>query len=510
MPISLACPRCGRVEYASSAMAGKLWHCPACGQSAMVPPDIPAETPVMLPCPRCGSELRVGQQLLGKQVRCNACGMVLTVSGDPRQLLLVGEESVARPANAIPAPPPSSSRATSDGVQREAETASAMVCCDRCGVGLQLGPEHAGKGVRCPKCGYLWVVQEAPAQTTRGGSPAPAAPSPAPPSRSSPKAAAQLGKPCPSCGAPLPPGAILCVACRYNLRTGQQVQGANVESAAFRPCSVCGAMLQPGQRICLKCGISVSATQVSAPRPRPRQARWPYAAGIVALVLTFVVAGVQCVRVLTYDYRQQFAPLLAECRPIAKFSLSVDSAKAREVRVGKCVEGKVLVCEEDGRICDGFTDPDLRSFLPRKASELGSVLFLRKSPAKVQPYVSKSEADAGLDPLKDHKPIAEAYQVFCQICVVNCRLKSVVAEDILVIPAPSQQSLLELAFSGGTGPVATSVADWIQQRLLAPGEVVLPHSPSPAAPPSPLPAEPAATPGPADSPAPIEPAHQPP
>lgn len=496
MPIALACPRCGRMEYASSTMAGKRWQCPACGQSAMVPQDTPTENPVMLLCPGCDSELRVVQQLLGKQVRCNTCGMVLTVSGDSWHLFLVRGESVARPPDAIPAPSPPYSPATSSGMESQGPSVSPMVRCKGCGVGLHLMPEHVSKGARCPKCG-LWIVEQAPVQTTRGDSPRQAAPSPAPASQSIPRPPRRPPKPCPSCGALLSPSAMLCVACGYNLQTGQRVQGADIESTTPRTCSVCGTPLAPGQPRCVKCGISVRATEVEVPRPKPKRPSWPYAAGAAGLLLMFVVVGVQCVRVLRYDYRQQFRPLVAECQPIAKFSLPAEPPKEP---VGKCIEGKVLVCEEDGRVCDGFTDPDLRPFLPRKMSEVRSIVFLRKALVKAKTSVSDWNADAPAGAAKLPEPIVQPHEVHCWICVVDCASKSLVAEDFFVIAPPSQQQdVLSLAFSGGTGPVAASITNWIQQRLLGPGEV--------SSPPSFKPAEPATKPGPTESAAPVQPEH---
>lgn len=495
MPIALACPKCGRMEFASSTMAGKRWQCPACGQSAMVPQDTPTENPVMLLCPGCGSELRVVQQLLGKQVRCNTCGMVLTVSGDSRHLLLVGEKSIAPPADAIPSPSRWHSGATPSGMECEEPTLSPIVRCEGCGVGLQLTPEQVGKGARCPKCGHMWIVEQVPVHTACGGSPILTARSQPPPVQSGPRPARRPAKPCPSCGAPLTPSAILCVACGYNLKTGEQVQGAEIESTAPRPCSVCGALLAPGQPRCVKCGVSVRATEVAAPRPKPKRPSWPYAAGAAGLLLMFVVVGVQCVRVLRYDYRQQFRPLVAECQPIVKFSLP---AEPPTEPVGKCVEGKVLVCEEDGRVCDGFTDPDLRPFLPRKMSEVRSIVFLRKALVKAKTSVSDWNADAPAGAAKLPEPIVQPHEVHCWICVVDCASKSPVAEDFFVIAPPSQQQdVLSLAFSGGTGPVAASITNWIQQRLLAPGEVRWA--------PSSKPAEPTPIPEPANSSAPSQP-----
>lgn len=461
--IALACPKCGHMEYASFTMAGKRWQCPVCAQWAVVPQDVPTETPVMLPCPGCSSELRVVRQLLGKQVRCNACGIVLTVSGDAQHLSLVAEERVAR--------------------EDEGARVTPTIQCKSCGAELPLSPANVGKGAICPNC-CLWIADQAPQPTVFAGSPGRTAARHAPARPSVPPPAPRQERPCPSCGAPLTPGAVFCIACGYNLTTGQRAQGPEVESATPRLCSVCGEPLAPGQPRCVKCGISVRATQLAPPLPQRRPAHWPYAAGALGLLLIFIVGGVQCVRVLHYDYRQQFRPLVAECQPIVKFSLAAEPPKEP---VGKCIEQKVLVCEEDGRVCDGFTDPDVRPFLPRKVSEVRTIVFLRKAAVKAKTSVSEWNADASGGTAKLPEPLVQPQQVYCWICAVDCASKSVVAEDLLVLEAPSQQQdVLAMAFSGGTGPVAASVANWIQQHTLDAGEARSAASSKPAPIPRPV------------------------
>src|SRR5262245_29752947 len=98
--------------------------------------------------------------------------------------------------------------------------------CPQCQQHIQCEPGYAGMEIACPTCSTRIVVPGTPAPA-----PAPAlamaqAPSPPPPMPSgtrlatSTSAAATSG--CPSCGAALPRGAVLCTRCGYNLATGQR------------------------------------------------------------------------------------------------------------------------------------------------------------------------------------------------------------------------------------------------------------------------------------------------
>jgi len=69
-----------------------------------------------------------------------------------------------------------------------------------CGKTLAVKEEHAGKKVRCPACRAVLEV-------------------PAPP-------AAQGGRACPGCGGELAGGAVVCVNCGYDTRTGRKLQAA--------------------------------------------------------------------------------------------------------------------------------------------------------------------------------------------------------------------------------------------------------------------------------------------
>lgn len=80
-----------------------------------------------------------------------------------------------------------------------------------CGAPLKFtSPPAPGKQVRCPRCGTAFkpAADVGPATDT--------------PIRLAPEAEGQ----CPSCQVVLAPGAVLCVSCGFNLRTGQKVEGA--------------------------------------------------------------------------------------------------------------------------------------------------------------------------------------------------------------------------------------------------------------------------------------------
>lgn len=74
--------------------------------------------------------------------------------------------------------------------------------CPTCGKVLNVKDEFAGKKARCPSCKEVLTVPYA----TEAAAPAAAA------------------NACPSCGGALPEGAVFCVACGYDLRTGKQFQ----------------------------------------------------------------------------------------------------------------------------------------------------------------------------------------------------------------------------------------------------------------------------------------------
>lgn len=124
-----------------------------------------------------------------------------------------------------------------------------MIVCEGCGKEYRWKEELAGKKVRC-KCGHVMRIPEQPPSDPSDDSvgaieladPSHDAPAPPPPKPKSPtpkiapepkveafepievtEPAAPAGDACPSCGATLPPNAVLCIQCGYNLTTGQKL-----------------------------------------------------------------------------------------------------------------------------------------------------------------------------------------------------------------------------------------------------------------------------------------------
>jgi hypothetical protein len=92
----------------------------------------------------------------------------------------------------------------------------------------------AGRSAKCGCGAKLVVPSEPPAAGTSSGSTAdssiPVKPAavPAAPATSAPAPASSDA--CPSCNAPLASGAVLCVNCGYNLKTGQKLAAVVVET----------------------------------------------------------------------------------------------------------------------------------------------------------------------------------------------------------------------------------------------------------------------------------------
>lgn len=126
----------------------------------------------------------------------------------------------------------------------------------KCGCGKQLNvrDELAGKAIKCPGCGKVIKVAaggavpqpRAAAAAARPAAPA-ARPAPAPRPASTPRPTPvvaarselddlfaeegmdrQMGAICPACRRELPPGAVLCTKCGYNLQTGERFDGHKV------------------------------------------------------------------------------------------------------------------------------------------------------------------------------------------------------------------------------------------------------------------------------------------
>ena len=87
--------------------------------------------------------------------------------------------------------------------------------CPTCGKSYRWKPEMAGRSAKCGCGGKLVVPGERPATVPASTTDAPTA---------KPQAASS----CPSCAKPLVTGAVLCVNCGYNLKTGQKLSAAVV------------------------------------------------------------------------------------------------------------------------------------------------------------------------------------------------------------------------------------------------------------------------------------------
>jgi hypothetical protein len=115
--------------------------------------------------------------------------------------------------------------------------------CPHCQQHLQADSGYGGVQINCPACNGALIV---PGTAAAPPPPAPApysAPPPAPPApaagqlsikRQEPSAPNPAGASCPSCGAAMPMGAILCTQCGYNKSTGRKPVAAGQAKAAAR------------------------------------------------------------------------------------------------------------------------------------------------------------------------------------------------------------------------------------------------------------------------------------
>ena len=135
-----------------------------------------------------------------------------------------------------------------------AETMQAKFSCPSCGRQFSWKPELAGKGAKC-KCGATITVPPKPQPTAAAPAKAPTkAPAAAAAAEGNPldgydfsqaeaaqpkpkhaaAPAADAGLRCPSCGGAMQPGAVICVSCGFNLKTGKRMSTVmgGVEDAA--------------------------------------------------------------------------------------------------------------------------------------------------------------------------------------------------------------------------------------------------------------------------------------
>lgn len=111
------------------------------------------------------------------------------------------------------------------------QSAEPKFSCPACGKRYRWKPEMAGRSAKCACGGKLVVPAQQPATENPvaiATKPELSAMKPAPANASPPPAASATTK-CPSCGANFPAGAVLCVNCGYNTRTGKTLAAVVVE-----------------------------------------------------------------------------------------------------------------------------------------------------------------------------------------------------------------------------------------------------------------------------------------
>jgi hypothetical protein len=105
--------------------------------------------------------------------------------------------------------------------------------CPSCGKSFRWKPEFAGRSAKCACGAKLVVPSEAPSPS--GAADIPLAPESKPPAltqrvATSSSPPADVESKCPSCSAALASGAILCVNCGFNLKTGKKLSAVVVET----------------------------------------------------------------------------------------------------------------------------------------------------------------------------------------------------------------------------------------------------------------------------------------
>jgi predicted Zn finger-like uncharacterized protein len=138
---------------------------------------------------------------------------------------------------------------------------SIAITCPQCENQLQVRDEHAGKRVKCPRCGAALDVPQQPATAAEAppslAPPAVATELPAvlpatgvrtkPPPLPEPAAAPERAEPrqrfqrCPECGARIPANARRCPECRADLDDEDEDDRPRRPRRAHKPCPRCGA-----------------------------------------------------------------------------------------------------------------------------------------------------------------------------------------------------------------------------------------------------------------------------
>jgi DNA-directed RNA polymerase subunit RPC12/RpoP len=170
------------------------------------------------------------------------------------------------------------------------------VKCGRCGGEFQARPELVGKHGKCPKCGEAIVVPNVPAsgaaKIVAGGTSTPQSAAAAQPS---------AAKTCPSCGKGLQVGAVICVSCGLDLRSGKRLgaqqsstppaSNEDRSSAPAEACPRCNMPMPPGITACSACGYRAQEREHLGRSPWAglRWVRW--AAWGIGIVLLVVMLG---------------------------------------------------------------------------------------------------------------------------------------------------------------------------------------------------------------------------
>jgi hypothetical protein len=149
--------------------------------------------------------------------------------------------------------------------------------CDSCGRSYAWKPQLAGKRVKC-KCGQAVTVPDAdPAVDAGFGDLAALA--------DDHSAASADGPTCPECGAGLDEGAVLCVNCGFNLKTGKRLGTAKLATKEFDTAAT-------GAAGYISRGPKKTADDEEVPPEKKRVQQLLLLCGLAVIVAGLVVAGV--------------------------------------------------------------------------------------------------------------------------------------------------------------------------------------------------------------------------
>ncbi len=176
----------------------------------------------------------------------------------------------------------------------------AKFTCQACGKQYTWKPELAGKRAKC-KCGQMMTVP----QQLHSDEPDLdalydlAEDEPARPARTAPQAAVtipaqQAGARCPSCSAPMQPGAVLCVNCGFNLKTGKKMGTAvggsappPIQPPAARPAAAIAPQFPGG----IPPTLGPKRMQQSAAETDPNQKKMVILGAVAILLIAGLIGG---------------------------------------------------------------------------------------------------------------------------------------------------------------------------------------------------------------------------